>query len=852
MGRGVFTSALFKQYSTAIVQAASKPSSIEYGMVHLNILPVSDTVSVLDSSSSLKVSFQSPKSSRGSAITAYQIEWWDQRYDPEVEVIEVSGSDNLIGTFRILYDNDITDYITVDATAEMIRNEIESLYGIHSVQVFRSIPLVQNHGYVWSVTFVQDFPSVYGKKLSIDSAGVAYSNASGEPFASITMMTSSKLPRGYGSMMLPTTNSSSYTSTIENLIPGVAYNVFVSAINSEGYSAAQMSIPSKLAPPIQKPSEPLSVRLLTHSGNSLQILWRHPESNGGDVITKYKIEWDGSPNFRSNGGSVLGSHHKFVSSNQNCSLTHCSYVISGLQKGQLYFVRIYSYNSLGYSIKAGFPQPISQAPMTVPMEPSFVKLSPLQNYALQVDISPPFDNGGSSISQYKIEWDVLGAEAYDSNFVADIDRSLLYSPYDVQVIRTSSNFYDLDGYFYVGFDVSTSDKIPIDATAELMQRRLEDMPSVGNVEVRRTENEDHGYSWTITFYNSEWWRGSKLFDVPELTVSNLDNYHVSNFTKMVSCSPCDGSTESTFSGTSASISVATLVNAMAGFEQQSIKFEASEGYLNGYVILSFNGSSTAALSVNSTAKEFENALESLPHVGDVIVRRQNFVSNGAGFALYVVFIEQLGNVGMLSANIKYMTTSLSSGSVLLSYSELVSGVSPVFGSKYRNSTVIAVVGEGSTTSYVIRGLAEGLAYHVRVSAFNGVNSAYGKSRGSFPAVVTTASYPSAVTDINGNSLNDTSLRVSWRMPTNDGGRSIESYAIEYDYASNVKEVQVVRISASSASMSGSFCLSFNGISTSNIPYDATSGRLGEYCQSLFDLSTVTHFFQNRLLNHFKE
>jgi hypothetical protein len=63
----------------------------------------------------------------------------------------------------------------------------------------------------------------------------------------------------------------------------------VTSLNEKGYSNAQVSVPKSLAPPVQKPSKPVDTYLVTSGANSLNIFYKHPESHGGDVITKYKV-----------------------------------------------------------------------------------------------------------------------------------------------------------------------------------------------------------------------------------------------------------------------------------------------------------------------------------------------------------------------------------------------------------------------------------------------------------------------------------------------------------------------------------------------------------------------------------
>jgi len=130
----------------------------------------------------------------------------------------------------------------------------------------------------------------------------------------------------------------------------------------------------------------------------------------------------------------------------------------------------------------------------------------------------------------------------------------------------------LNGYFYVGFAGYASDKVPIDASAEDLTTILERIPTIGNVRVSRSENIDgFGFSWSVTFLNSEWWNGQKFYDMPMLSLANVDSaYAETDFTPSV----VSTTGMSTFSGSDGHIAVESLVRAMAGYEQQTINIAA--------------------------------------------------------------------------------------------------------------------------------------------------------------------------------------------------------------------------------------------------------------------------------------
>ena len=156
-----------------------------------------------------------------------------------------------------------------------------------------------------------------------------------------------------------------YAHVIQNLPTGNKFKARVSANNAEGISIGQDSFPTEIAPPIQKPSEPLDVSLHTYSASALKILYKTPESDGGDKVTKYKIEWDLSEYFNSSAGAPIGNQHKVVSGADDYTVIHCSYIIHTLQKGVNY-ARVFSYNAYGYSIEPGIPIEIFGIPITQP------------------------------------------------------------------------------------------------------------------------------------------------------------------------------------------------------------------------------------------------------------------------------------------------------------------------------------------------------------------------------------------------------------------------------------------------------------------------------------------------------
>jgi hypothetical protein len=104
MGTGAYEVAEFVASGGNAIAPYDKPSVIPYGSVRLSSLPASEAVSVLESSSSVKVTFSAPSETHGSAISEYWIEWWDINVAPEVATVQVTNT--------LFYTNTLTHYHT--------------------------------------------------------------------------------------------------------------------------------------------------------------------------------------------------------------------------------------------------------------------------------------------------------------------------------------------------------------------------------------------------------------------------------------------------------------------------------------------------------------------------------------------------------------------------------------------------------------------------------------------------------------------------------------------------------------------------------------------------------------------
>lgn len=93
--------------------------------------------------------------------------------------------------------------------------------------------------------------------------------------------------------------------------------------------------------------------------------------------------------------------------NPACTGTQVIPTTGALNKGQLYYVRVFAFNRIGFSPPGSAPNP--QKPMVVPGPPTGVTLQVASVSELKVLLSPPDDNGGDTITEYLVEWSTSNA-----------------------------------------------------------------------------------------------------------------------------------------------------------------------------------------------------------------------------------------------------------------------------------------------------------------------------------------------------------------------------------------------------------------------------------------------------------
>ena len=175
--------------------------------------------------------------------------------------------------------------------------------------------------------------------------------------------------------------------TVTGLTNGQSYTFRVRAVNSAGPSAAsgsQSATPTTTAP------EALQSLSFTPGDGQVTLRWRAPANDGGEPITHYEYEQDGSGTWISTGGTAT------------------SHTVTGLNNGQTYMFRVRAVNTLGNGAVATLeatPSPSTGGGgggprQTVPSAPRNLTAAG-GNGEVVLTWEAPARDGGSAITDYQ-------------------------------------------------------------------------------------------------------------------------------------------------------------------------------------------------------------------------------------------------------------------------------------------------------------------------------------------------------------------------------------------------------------------------------------------------------------------
>ena len=198
-----------------------------------------------------------------------------------------------------------------------------------------------------------------------------------------------------GSGTWTSTGGKAPSYTVTGLTNGQTYTFRVRAVNSAGASAASGS--RTATPTTTEPEAPESLSF-TPGDQQVTLRWRAPTNDGGEPITHYEYEQDGSGIWISTGGTAT------------------SHTVTGLNNGQTYMFRVRAVNALGNGAVVTLeatPSPSTGRGggggprQTVPSAPRNL-LAEGGDGQVTLTWEAPEDDGGSAIRDYEYRIDGKG------------------------------------------------------------------------------------------------------------------------------------------------------------------------------------------------------------------------------------------------------------------------------------------------------------------------------------------------------------------------------------------------------------------------------------------------------------
>ena len=191
------------------------------------------------------------------------------------------------------------------------------------------------------------------------------------------------------------TGGTATSTTVMGLTNGQSYTFRVRALNSAGASGASGS--QSATPTTTEPEAPESLSATPGDGQ-VTLRWRAPTNDGGEPITHYEYELDGSGTWISTGSTAT------------------SHTVTGLNNGQTYTFRVRAVNALGNGAVVALqatPSPPTGGGggggprITAPSAPRNL-LAGGGDGRVTLTWEAPEDDGGSAITDYEVRIDGKG------------------------------------------------------------------------------------------------------------------------------------------------------------------------------------------------------------------------------------------------------------------------------------------------------------------------------------------------------------------------------------------------------------------------------------------------------------
>ena len=189
-----------------------------------------------------------------------------------------------------IYKVQTTTDLAYDATAYDVKTALEALTHTCKVDVQRS---AYGYGFAWTVTFTEsrDGSDPYYTPLLPMLPNGRDLSAAVTPAVAVTPM--QEVP-------------------VETDMIGVPTYVRVAAVNAHGEGAVKKVLPDLSVAAAAEAGAPKTAWVDVVSNTELLVQWEPPNHDGGDEITKYKVEWDTSVHFNSGDRHTVGYRNSAI------------------------------------------------------------------------------------------------------------------------------------------------------------------------------------------------------------------------------------------------------------------------------------------------------------------------------------------------------------------------------------------------------------------------------------------------------------------------------------------------------------------------------------------------------------
>ncbi len=185
---------------------------------------------------------------------------------------------------------------------------------------------------------------------------------------------------------VPANGSAEYTTTIDGLANGSAYNIQVSAVSVHGEGARSEGVSGT---PATVPNQPTNITAVPESANTMRLTWKDPAFNGGSAITGYVFQL-----------YTEGEAPRIVVPE---SISGQSAVIGGLQAGVSYGFGVAAVNKVGTGEEGR--SSMTGKTFEVPGAPTLTGYDSMRagdSYTLTLTWDAPEYDGGTPIIGYNI------------------------------------------------------------------------------------------------------------------------------------------------------------------------------------------------------------------------------------------------------------------------------------------------------------------------------------------------------------------------------------------------------------------------------------------------------------------